>query len=118
MMRETFLRCAVLLALGMFLATSGNAQPPPAPQAAKLAKASKQAKAPLAGCTSASRCSRAGWRLTFLHKPGAGVQVEVNGTVKGLIKGDDFATAFLSIWLGHHPSNPNLKSGLLGGACE
>jgi chalcone isomerase-like protein len=44
--------------------------------------------------------------------------VDVNGTVKGLIKGDDFATAFLSIWLGDHPPNPNLKSGLLGGACE
>jgi hypothetical protein len=46
MMRETFLRCAVLLALGMCLATSGNAQPPPTPQAAKPAKASKKAKAP------------------------------------------------------------------------
>jgi Chalcone isomerase-like len=61
---------------------------------------------------------KSGQRLTFLHTPGAGIQVEVNGTVKGLIKGDDFATAFLSIWLGDHPPNPNLKSGLLGGACE
>src|SRR5262245_4444404 len=61
---------------------------------------------------------KSGQRLTFLHKPGAGIQVEVNGTVKGTIKGDDFATAFLSIWLGPHPPNPNLKSGLLGGACE
>src|SRR5262249_49563262 len=61
---------------------------------------------------------KSGKRLTFLHKPGAGIQVEVNGTVKGTIKGDDFATAFLSIWLGPHPPNPNLKSGLLGGACE
>ena len=61
---------------------------------------------------------KSGQRLTFIHKPGAGVQVDVNGTVKGLIKGDDFATAFLSIWLGPHPPNENLKSGLLGGACE
>jgi Chalcone isomerase-like len=61
---------------------------------------------------------KSGQRLTFLHKPGAGVQVDVNGTVKGLIKGDDFATAFLAIWLGPHPPNPGLKSGLLGGACE
>ena len=61
---------------------------------------------------------KSGQRLTFIHKPGAGVQVDVHGTVKGLIKGDDFATAFLSIWLGPHPPNPNLKSGLLGGACE
>jgi hypothetical protein len=60
---------------------------------------------------------QSGQRLPFLHTPGAGIQVEVNGTVKGLITGDDFATAFLSIWLGDHPPNPNLKSGLLGRAC-
>jgi hypothetical protein len=61
---------------------------------------------------------QSGQRLTFIHKPGAGLQVDVNGTVQGTIKGDDFATAFLSIWLGAHPPNPGLKSGLLGGACE
>jgi hypothetical protein len=60
---------------------------------------------------------QSGQRLTFVHKPGAGLQVDVNGTVKGTITGDDFATAFLSIWLGAHPPNPGLKSGLLGGAC-
>jgi hypothetical protein len=60
---------------------------------------------------------QSGQRLIFIHKPGAGLQVEVNGTVKGTIQGDDFATAFLSIWLGTHPPNPGLKSGLLGGAC-
>jgi hypothetical protein len=61
---------------------------------------------------------QSGQRLTFIHTPGAGLQVDVNGTVKGTIPGDDFATAFLSIWLGAHPPNPGLKSGLLGGACE
>jgi hypothetical protein len=61
---------------------------------------------------------QSGQRLTFLHTPGAGLQVDVHGTVQGMIKGDDFATAFLSIWLAPHPPNPNLKSGLLGGACE
>ena len=61
---------------------------------------------------------QSGQRLTFLHKPGAGMQVDVNGTVQGTITGDDFATAFFSIWLGAHPPNPGLKSGLLGGACE
>jgi hypothetical protein len=61
---------------------------------------------------------KSGQRLIFLHKPGAGMQVEVNGTVQGTIPGDDFATAFLAIWLGTHPPNPGLKSGLLGGACE
>jgi hypothetical protein len=58
-----------------------------------------------------------GQRLTFIHRPGAGIQVDVNGTVKGMIEGDDFAKAFLSIWLGANPPNPELKSGLLGGAC-
>ena len=40
MIRETFLRCALLLALGVCLATSGHAQPPQTPQAAKPAQAS------------------------------------------------------------------------------
>ena len=60
---------------------------------------------------------KTGERLTFIHKPGAGIQVDVNGAVKGTIKGDDFAKAFLSIWLGADPPNPELKAGLLGGAC-
>jgi hypothetical protein len=61
---------------------------------------------------------KTGQRLTFVHKPGAGIQVDVNGSVKGTIKGDDFAKAFFSIWLGADPPNPELKSGLLGGACD
>jgi hypothetical protein len=61
---------------------------------------------------------QSGQRLTFIHRPGVGLQVDVHGKVQGMIKGDDFATAFLSIWLGAHPPNPGLKSGLLGGACE
>src|SRR5258706_3784309 len=34
---------------------------------------------------------KSGERLTFIHKLGAGIQVDVNGTVKGIVKGDDFA---------------------------
>jgi hypothetical protein len=60
---------------------------------------------------------KTGQRLTFIRKPGAGLQVDVNGTVKGTIKGDDFAKAFLSIWLGANPPNPEIKVGMLGGAC-
>ncbi len=60
---------------------------------------------------------KTGERLTFIHKPGTGLQVDVNGAVKGTIKGDDFARAFLAIWLGADPPNPEIKSGLLGGAC-
>jgi Chalcone isomerase-like len=60
---------------------------------------------------------KTGDRLTFIHKPGAGIEVAVNGAVKGIVQGDDFAKAFLSIWLGAEPPNPEIKAGLLGGAC-
>jgi hypothetical protein len=60
---------------------------------------------------------KTGERLTFIHKPGAGLQVDVNGAVKGIVKGDDFAKAFLAIWLGGDPPNPEIKAGMLGGAC-
>jgi len=60
---------------------------------------------------------KSGQQLTFTHKPGAGIEVDVNGTVKGTIEGDDFAKAFLSIWLGPKPPNAGLKEGLLGGPC-
>jgi hypothetical protein len=60
---------------------------------------------------------KTGGRLTFIRKPGAGLEVNVNGAVRGTIKGDDFAKAFLSIWLGADPPNPEIKAGLLGGAC-
>jgi hypothetical protein len=59
-----------------------------------------------------------GERLSFTYEPGAGIEVDVGGDSKGTIEGDDFARAFLSIWLGAHPPNAGLKSGLLGGACE
>ena len=60
---------------------------------------------------------KTGDRLTFIHKPGAGIQVDVKGVIKGTVKGDDFAKAFLSIWLGTDPPNPEVKAGLLGGPC-
>ncbi|HEY1269570.1 MAG TPA: chalcone isomerase family protein [Candidatus Binatia bacterium] len=60
---------------------------------------------------------KTGQRLTFVHKPGAGIQVDVNGSPKGTIKGDDFAKTFFAIWLCPNPPNAGLKTGLLGGAC-
>lgn len=60
---------------------------------------------------------KSGQRLVFSFKPGTGVQVSVNGAAKGTIKGDDFGKALLSIWLGAEPPNPEIKTGLLGGAC-
>jgi hypothetical protein len=60
---------------------------------------------------------KTGERLSFIHRPGAGIDVVVGGMAKGTIKGDDFAKAFFSIWLGADPPNPEIKVGLLGGAC-
>ena len=60
---------------------------------------------------------KTGQRLRLVHKPGTGVRVDVDGTVKGTIEGDDFARALFSIWLGPHPPNADLKAGLLGGEC-
>ena len=60
---------------------------------------------------------KSGQQLTLTHKPGAGIEVNVNGPVQGTIAGDDFARALLAIWLGPKPPNPGLKAGLLGGPC-
>ncbi|HYQ91780.1 MAG TPA: chalcone isomerase family protein [Candidatus Competibacteraceae bacterium] len=59
----------------------------------------------------------AGGVMTFTYKPGVGVQVDLGGATKGTIKGDDFAKALFSIWLGANPPNAGLKAGLLGGEC-
>ena len=57
-------------------------------------------------------------RLVFIRQPGEGVQVIVDGVVKGTIPGDDFSRAFMSIWLGAAPPSPELRRGLLGGKCD
>src|SRR5262249_24240949 len=58
-----------------------------------------------------------GQQLTFTHKPGVGIEVDVNGTVPGPVEGEDFAKAFLAIWLGAKPPHSMVKAGLLGGSC-
>jgi hypothetical protein len=58
-----------------------------------------------------------GQRVSFLRIPGVGVQFSLDGVVQGTIPGDDFGTAFLGIWLGPSPPNPELRTGLLGGPC-
>ncbi|MGH8179747.1 MAG: chalcone isomerase family protein [Steroidobacteraceae bacterium] len=59
-----------------------------------------------------------GQRMTFVRVPGVGIEYSLDGNPRGTIAGDDFATAFLAIWLGSSPPNPQLRTGLLGGACE
>jgi len=61
---------------------------------------------------------KTGQILTFTHDRAAGVTVDVNGAVGPTIRGTDFATALLAIWLGRRPPNSDLKTGLLGGACQ
>jgi hypothetical protein len=58
-----------------------------------------------------------GQQLVFNRLPHAGVQVSVNGVPRGMIEGDDFSRALMSIWFGETPPNAELKSGLLGGEC-
>lgn len=59
-----------------------------------------------------------GQRMTFVRVPGVGIEYSLDGNPRGAIAGDDFASAFLAIWLGSSPPNPQLRTGLLGGACE
>ena len=58
-----------------------------------------------------------GQRMTFVRIPGAGIEYSLDGKIRGTIPGDDFAAAFLAIWLGASPPNPQLRAGLLGGPC-
>jgi hypothetical protein len=58
---------------------------------------------------------KTGQELTFTHRPGVGIEVDIDKVVIGTVKGDDFSKAFLSIWLGPNPPNRTLKEGLLGG---
>jgi hypothetical protein len=60
---------------------------------------------------------KSGERITFIRTPGRGMQVDINGIVKGTIAGDVFAKTSISIWLGDNPQTPELKSGLLGAPC-
>ena len=46
--------------------------------------------------------------------PGRGTIAVYNGKEKGVIEGDDFGIALLSVWLGDHPPADGLKAGLLG----
>jgi Chalcone isomerase-like len=61
---------------------------------------------------------KTGQSLVFANDPATGVTVEANGAAGRPITGADFSTALLAIWLGPKPPNTDLKSGLLGGACE
>lgn len=52
--------------------------------------------------------------LSFTYVPDKGVRVDINGSTKGTIMGDDFASSLFAIWFGSKPPSEALKAGLLG----
>jgi len=58
-----------------------------------------------------------GDRFVVTYRPSVGVEVRHGEKLLGSIDGADFATTLFSIWLGDHPPNEGLKTGLLGGPC-
>jgi hypothetical protein len=55
-----------------------------------------------------------GDRYALTYSPDSGTQLELNGRVKVIIDGPDFATAYFAIWLGPHPISIKLKAQMLG----
>ncbi len=53
--------------------------------------------------------------ITMDWQPGSGTHINMNGSELGLIAGEDFFHALLSIWIGAKPVSADLKKGLLGG---
>ncbi len=56
--------------------------------------------------------------LAYSYDPASGTVVNVNGAAGAPIEGADFAEVLLAISIGPNPPNEELKTGLLGGACE
>ncbi len=52
--------------------------------------------------------------MQYDYIPGKGTRVTINGEVKGVIKGADFYTALLDVWLGDEPADDDLKEAMLG----
>jgi len=52
--------------------------------------------------------------LSFTWRPGTGVEIAKNDTVRGTIAGDDFARTLFTVWFGPEPGDANLKHGMLG----
>jgi long-chain acyl-CoA synthetase len=54
-------------------------------------------------------------RIDFTLRPGRGVEILYNGTVRGTIEGDAFARALLTVWFGPDADDADLKRAMLGG---
>jgi len=51
------------------------------------------------------------YSLTFI--PGKGTELALNGKTKGVIEGDDFASAIYAIWFGRKPISNSFKDQLM-----
>lgn len=52
--------------------------------------------------------------IAVTYIPGTGTEVSLNGSVKGVIDGEDFMKAVFAIWFGPKPPSKGLKKGMLG----
>ena len=52
--------------------------------------------------------------MSFTWRPEKGIEIALNGQVRGSIPDDDFARALFTVWFGPKPGDQNLKRGMLG----
>jgi len=57
---------------------------------------------------------RPGDRISVTYLPGRGTLIDVNGSARAVIQGEDFAQAFYAIWVGKRPVDRRIKEYLLG----
>ena len=57
-----------------------------------------------------------GQRYTLTHLPGIGLEIALDGKPLGRVGGDEFAKAYLSIWLGPDPVDKVLQEGMFNPA--
>ena len=55
-----------------------------------------------------------GDRYALTYIPGRGTELALNGELKGVIEGADFATALFSIWIGQSPIDESFKRQIMG----
>ncbi|MEH6344211.1 MAG: chalcone isomerase family protein [Bermanella sp.] len=55
-----------------------------------------------------------GEETIFDYIPGKGTRITMNGVVKGIIPGEDYFKAMLSMWIGKTPVGRNFKESVLG----
>ena len=55
---------------------------------------------------------KGGQRYVFTYVPGQGLEMALDGEVLGKVAGDEFAAAYMSIWLSPMPVSKGLQEGL------